>query len=206
MPGRDELDSLLDEILDQPGRRDELERQIDESFVGERAVLVLDMSGFTRTTQAHGIVEYLLVIRRLRALATTIVAERGGDIVKTEADNLFALFPSVAEAVDAAREIARGVETANLALARDERLYLSIGVGFGRVLVIGDEDVMGNEVNLACKLGEDVAEYGEILLTEAARAALPDAEAEERAIDVSGLELRHYALRSGRPGKAGRAS
>ena len=194
MPGRDELDSLLDEIIDQPGRREELERQIDESFVGERAVLVLDMSGFTRTTQAHGILAYLLVMRRLRALATTVVAERGGDIVKTEADNLFALFPSVAEAVDAAREIARGVDTANLALARDERLYLSIGVGFGRVLVIGDEDVMGNEVNLACKLGEDIAEYGEILLTESARAAFPDADVTERVVEVSGLELRHYSL------------
>jgi class 3 adenylate cyclase len=194
MPGRDELDSLLDEMLEAPDRREDLERQVDESFFEQRAVMVIDMSGFTRTTQAHGIVAYLLVIRRLRALATTIVAERGGDIVKTEADNLFALFGSVAEAIDAAREIAEGVAAANVALPKDERLYLSIGVGYGRVLLIGDEDVMGNEVNLACKLGEDVAEYGEILLTEAADEELGDVETEQRVIDVSGLELRHFAL------------
>lgn len=194
MPGRDELDSLLDEIIDQPERREELEGQIDESFVAERAVLVIDMSGFTRTTQAHGIIEYLLVIRRLRALATTIVAERGGDIVKSEADNLFCVFPDVAVAVDASREIVAGVRAANVALPANEELYLSIGIGFGRVVLIGGEDVMGNEVNLACKLGEDVADHGQVLLTEAARAALPDAEAVERTVAVSGLELRHYAL------------
>lgn len=194
MPGREELDSVLDEMLAQPDRRAELERQIDESFLAQRAIMVVDMSGFSRTTQAHGIVAYLLVIRRLRALATILVAERGGEIVKTEADNLFALFASVPETVDAAREMARGVAAANVCLPRNEELYLSIGIGFGRVLVIGEEDVMGNEVNLACKLGEDVAKYGEILLTESARAGLGKALLEERVIDVSGLELRHFAL------------
>src|SRR3954452_13285735 len=124
MAGRDELDSLLDEMLEAPDRREELQPQIEDGFFEERAVMVIDMSGFTRTTQAHGIVAYLLVIRRLRALATSIVAERGGDIVKTEADNLFALFPSVPEAIDAAREIAAGVGSANVALPRDEELYL----------------------------------------------------------------------------------
>ncbi|MBA2357990.1 MAG: adenylate/guanylate cyclase domain-containing protein [Actinobacteria bacterium] len=195
MPGRDELDSLLDELLAEPGRREELERRIAESFVAERAVLVLDMSGFSRTTQTFGIVEYLLVIRRLRALATPVVAELGGDIVKAEADNLFCLFPSVPAAVAASREIASGLEGAGAPVEGGRELYVSVGIGYGPVLLIGDEDMMGNEVNLACKLGEDVAEYGEILLTEAAARELAGAETlDARLVSVSGLELRHHAL------------
>jgi len=195
VPGRDELDSLLDELLAEPGRREELERRIAESFVAERAVLVLDMSGFSRTTQTFGIVEYLLVIRRLRALATPVVAELGGDIVKAEADNLFCLFPSVPAAVAASREIASGLEGAGAPVEGGRELYVSVGIGYGPVLLIGDEDVMGNEVNLACKLGEDVAEYGEILLTEAAARELAGAETlDARLVSVSGLELRHHAL------------
>lgn len=195
MPGRDELDSLLDELLAEPGRREELERRIAESFVAERAVLVLDMSGFSRTTQTFGIVEYLLVIRRLRALATPVVAELGGDIVKAEADNLFCLFPSVPAAVAASREIASGLEGAGAPVEGGRELYVSVGIGYGPVLLIGDEDVMGNEVNLACKLGEDVAEYGEILLTKAAARELAGAETlDARLVSVSGLELRHHAL------------
>jgi len=195
VPGRDELDSLLDELLAEPGRREELERRIAESFVAERAVLVLDMSGFSRTTQTFGIVEYLLVIRRLRALATPVVAELGGDIVKAEADNLFCLFPSVPAAVAASREIASGLEGAGAPVEGGRELYVSVGIGYGPVLLIGDEDMMGNEVNLACKLGEDVAEYGEILLTEAAARELAGAETlDARLVSVSGLELRHHAL------------
>ena len=68
MPGREELDALLDEMLDHPERQGELEAQIESAFVHERAVMVLDMSGFSRTTQARGIVAFLLVTRRLRQL------------------------------------------------------------------------------------------------------------------------------------------
>jgi class 3 adenylate cyclase len=193
MPGRDELDQLLDEILDRPQRRKRLEGQIDEEFVGERAVLVLDMTGFSRLTQAFGIVEFLLKIRRLRRIADRMVADRGGDVIKAEADNLFCLFPSAAEALAAARGILSELP---------EGVYASIGIGYGPMLLIGDDDMMGNEVNLASKLGEDVADNGEILLTDAARAALSgDEHCEERMVSIAGLDLLHHAVRS--PGPKG---
>ena len=49
-----------------------------------------------------------------------------------------------------------------------QEMYLSIGIGYGPILVVENEDMWGNEVNLASKLGEDIAQDGEILLTEAA--------------------------------------
>ena len=39
------------------------------------------------------------------------------------------------------------------------------------MLRIGDADVFGTEVNAAAKLGEDAAQAGDILLTEAVRVA-----------------------------------
>ena len=195
MPGREELDALLDEMLDRPERRGELEARIEEAFVQERAVMVLDMSGFSRTTQARGIVAFLLVIRRLRQLAVPILARYGGGVVKSEADNLFCLFNTVENAVAASREIIKGLDAANVALSKDQELYVSMGIGWGRLLHIGEDDVMGNEVNLASKLGEDVGGYGEILLTEAARGELSAEEhLEERTVSISGLDLRHYAV------------
>jgi adenylate cyclase len=194
VPGRELLDSLLDEIVDHPERRAAIERRIDNDFVREHAVLVLDMSGFSRTTQMRGIVQFLLVIRRLRVLADPIVWKHRGTIVKAEADNLFCLFPSVEEAVGASREIIAGLHAANAALPKDDELYVSIGIGYGRIHCVGEEDVLGDEVNLASKLGEDVAGYGEILLTEAAREELEGAAVEERLVAVSGLELRHFAV------------
>ncbi len=196
VPGRGELDTLLDEMLERPERRPALEAQVEKTFVESRAVLVLDMSGFSRTTQSRGIVEFLLLIRRLRRMADPIVARHRGDVVKSEADNLFCVFPSARDALAAAREIVQGHAAARAALPRELQLYVSIGIGFGRVLLIGDEDLFGGEVNLASKLGEDIAGDGEILLTQAAHAELGDVtgEPEERTVSISGLELRHYPL------------
>jgi hypothetical protein len=54
----------------------------------------------------------------------------------------------------------------------EEKLVLCCGVGWGRVLKIGDDDVFGHEVNLASKLGEDIAKGDEIIVTTSARAAI----------------------------------
>ena len=50
---------------------------------------------------------------------------------------------------------------------------------------------------MACKLGEDVAAAGEVLLTEAARARLDDTfgfELREQQVSVSGLELATFGV------------
>ena len=54
----------------------------------------------------------------------------------------------------------------------------------------------GNEVNLASKLGEDIADLGDVLLTANAYAQVEKQEikCEERRVSVSGLELTYYAI------------
>ena len=51
-----------------------------------------------------------------------------------------------------------------------------MGVGHGRVLKVGADDVYGQEVNAASKLGEDTARAHEILLTDAAKNAAGEVE------------------------------
>jgi adenylate cyclase len=53
----------------------------------------------------------------------------------------------------------------------DSHIQYCIGIGFGRVLLLSN-DLFGDEVNVAYKLGEDVARSGEILVSEAAHAAI----------------------------------
>src|SRR5256886_5385868 len=45
-------------------------------------------------------------------------------------------------------------------------MHGEFGIGYGEILVIENEDIFGSEVNLASKLGEDLAQRGEILLTD----------------------------------------
>jgi class 3 adenylate cyclase len=153
------------------------------------------MSGFSRTTQVHGVVAFLMMIHQMRLLATPAITGRNGRVIKAEADNLYCLFDQVADAVAAAREIISRLATVNVLMPADRRLYASIGIGFGDILVLADEDLFGDEVNLASKLGEDVAQGGMVLLTEAARAELdPAIPSTSERVSVSGLALVYHAL------------
>jgi class 3 adenylate cyclase len=193
---RSNLDRILREMIERPEAQDELAREIDLNFGENRAVMVLDMSGFSRTTQRRGIVAFLLMIHQMKLIATPTVESNGGLVVKSEADNLYCLFETVKGAIKASRELMQRLDTVNLLLPEERRLYAAIGIGFGRIINIDEEDMFGDEVNLASKLGEDAAERGQILMTDAARAEAADAgiETREEAISISGLSLAFHAL------------
>jgi adenylate cyclase len=110
------------------------------------------------------------------------------------------VFGSVAAAVAAARDVQEQLATANVFLPEDWDLHVSIGVGYGEILMVEDDDFYGNELNLASKLGEDVAESGETLLTEAAHARLlaegptTTLSFEPRPVTVSKMTIKAWAL------------
>ncbi|MDQ3941343.1 MAG: adenylate/guanylate cyclase domain-containing protein [Actinomycetota bacterium] len=193
---RERLDAMLEDMLDRPEHRDEIEEEIEGTFTQRKTVMCLDMSGFSRTTKDRGIVAFLLMIHQMQLLAVPVVERHNGVVIKKEADNLFCLFDEVLDAVKASREIATSLKTANVVLPKDMELYVSIGIGYGPILNIENEDVWGNEVNLSSKLGEDIAELGEILLTTEARAQVDDPSLNfiERNISISGLDVTFYQV------------
>jgi class 3 adenylate cyclase len=141
----------------------------------------------------YGITHFLAMIRRLSTIVRPIIAEAGGRIVKTEADNVFATFDDVPQALAAARAIHSNLDAANTFLPEDWDLHAGIGIGYGPLLLIGSHDLFGSEMNIASKLGEDVAGRGEILLSEAASARIGEgAGASEISVDLSGLTLRAF--------------
>lgn len=147
--------------------RADIESRIWEAFGVSRAVLVLDMSQFSLTVRRDGILPYLGLIRRMHLLTAPIVAAHGGRVVKYVADNLFAIFEEPAQAAAAAVRMNLAAEEAG------EAFTVAVGIDYGRFLLIPEVDVWGDAINVACKLGEDLARPGEVLLTEAARARLP---------------------------------
>lgn len=195
---RENLMRLLDELGEHPERIDDVTARIEEAFEQERTIMVLDMSGFTRATQQGNIISFLLSINQMQRLVVPVVEEHGGLLVRAEHDNLTCLFDRVDDAITASREITGRLESANVILPSDKELYASIGIGHGAILNVANEAVYGNEVNLASKLGEDIAVLGDVLLTSEAHDQVRDAglDFEERTVSVSGLELNYYALTS----------
>jgi class 3 adenylate cyclase len=190
------LMKLLDELGEHPERVHELTERIEDAFEQVRTVMVLDMSGFTRATQEGNVISFLLSINQMQRLVTPVVQDHGGIVVRAEHDNLTCLFDRVDDAIAASREITGALESANVILPSDKELYASIGIGHGTILNVENEAIYGNEVNLASKLGEDIGNLGDVLLTANAYDEVKSTgvSCEQRKVSVSGLELNYFAL------------
>lgn len=195
---RAELNRLLQERNDYPERSTAIDTQICEIFEQDCAMFILDLSGFSRLTLRYGIIHFLAMVHRMNAIATPLVKQHHGRVVKQEADNLFAVFPTVQGAIDSAVSIFKEFAAVNAGLPDEQDLYAGIGIGYGKTLVVDETDLYGSEMNLACKLGEDLARRGEVLLTKAAFNELQtDPQQWERLdLTVSELELIAYKLRT----------
>jgi class 3 adenylate cyclase len=194
---KEKMNKFLQERNEHPERAAEIDAKINETFSETLAVLVMDMSGFSRQTIRHGIIHFLAQIHRMHSIATPVVEGHAGEIIKYEADNIFAVFPDVEHAVDAAVELDRSLEAANTMLPDEYDMHGEFGIGYGQILVVENDDIYGSEVNLSSKLGEDLAQRGEILLTESAYAHVSEGKRqyEPLTMSVSGLELHVFKVR-----------
>lgn len=196
-PGRDLLNHLLAERNQHPERAGEIDARIRQEFERPVAILALDMCGFTRLTEKFGIIHYLSMIHQMESVARPAVRDNGGVVIKCEADNLWAVFDTPAHALEAALDIFRVFDAINTVVPEQRDIYGSIGIGFGSTLIIGKHDLYGPEMNLASKLGEDLAESKEILLTRAAYEALMPDEyvCEPASYQISELDIDCYMFK-----------
>jgi class 3 adenylate cyclase len=191
---RAELDRLLKDRNEHPERMREIDAEIREKFVQTCAILVLDMCGFSRLTMRYGITHFLAMIRRCHDLALPLFADHGGSLVKTDADNIFESFPEVSQALHASLDLLRVLDSVNAVLPADWDLHVTMGIGYGEILMVAGHDMFGNEMNLASKLGEDIGEDGDIMLTEAAYGRIESHgwPFQKTSVSVSGMAFPAY--------------
>jgi len=182
---------------DEMASRKRVEERLWKTYGSEQTVFVLDMSGFSLLTRKHGIIHYLSMVRRMQLTAEPIIQSYDGYMIKFEADNCFAMFPTPLLAVNAAIAMQHAFAAANILTADDLDIHISCGIDYGKILIVGRDDCFGDAVNRASKLGEDIAERGEILVTKEAMDMIP-AEAgiksREVSISISGISIPAYAI------------
>lgn len=178
-------------------KRRQMENAIWNEYGTENTVLVLDMFGFSLLTRKYGIVHYLSMIRRMQLTAEPIITGHGGRVVKFEADNCFAILPDPLAAARAAITIQHAFEASNLMTSDKLDVHVSIGIDYGKILIINDEDIFGDAVNRACKMGEDIGTAGEILITKMAMDLIPkEAEIKGTPVELSigGMNTQAFAI------------
>ena len=153
-----------------------IDRKIWDLFGETWAVMFTDLSGFSRQVQAFGILHFLQVIYEHKIMLEPVIAKHDGILIKQEADSLMLIFRRASSALRCAIEMQHVLSAVNEERSPETKVLLCVGIGYGPILRIGDQDVYGNQVNAASKLGEDTAKAEEILITRAAMDAAGDVE------------------------------
>lgn len=165
----DRLERLIEERLKPGANKELIDQRIWDLFGEEWCVMFTDLSGFSRGVAKFGIIHFLQTIQESERLLIPVIEDYDGILLKSEGDSLLVIFRKVDKAIDCCHRMQHVLKDYNRDKSPEEQILLCVGLGFGRVLRIGDQDVFGSEVNAASKLGEDMAEAWELLVTKAVK-------------------------------------
>lgn len=170
LTGFDRFDQLIADFSDiaDADEQEAARGKIWNEFGVEGAVFISDMASFSSTSRKIGVCHFLKLIHRTRQIVAPLVASNNGTLLKCDADNCYAFFEKTDDAIQAGFDINAALFKSNTNYRTEEQIYLSVGIDFGRVLLIDDIDFFGDPVNTASKLGEDLAIKSETLVTKRA--------------------------------------
>jgi len=177
----DRLEKLIQDRLKPKANKKEIDKRIWDLFGEDWCVMSTDLSGFSRNVAKFGIIHFLQTIFEAERLLIPIIENHDGILLKIEGDSFFVIFRNIQKAIIASVEMQKVLKKYNRKKSPEEKVLLCVGLGYGKMLRIGDEDVFGAEVNAASKLGEDTAKAEEILVTESVK---------ENAVKIKGVSFK----------------
>lgn len=199
LTGHAEFDNLIANFAEEPdpAKAEAIRQGIWDRYGTEGAVFISDMASFSSTSRKVGVCHFLKMIHRARQIIAPIIEANNGTLLKCDADNCYAFFKSPDDAIRASFRVNAALFKANDAFGLGEQIYLSVGIDYGRVLLVGDVDFFGDPVNTASKLGEDLAVREEVLVTrraiEHSNFKVPEL-AERMTARISEIEIQYVRL------------
>ena len=162
----DRLSKLINERLEPGANKEAIDQRIWNLFGENWAVMFTDLSGFSRFVAEFGIIHFLQIIYESQRIFSPCIDDHDGVLIKMEGDSMLIIFRQPSNAVKCAIDMQRVAKKYNQDKSDAEKILLCVGIGYGKILTIGEQDVFGAEVNAASKLGEDTARPWEILVTD----------------------------------------
>jgi adenylate cyclase len=146
-----------------------------ESYAAPRrqlsAILFADVHGYSRLMAKNEERTYERLTRCLR-LIRSLMADYGGQFIRTAGDGVLALFETAPQALKFALAVQREFRNDAVWNADDEPIVFRIGINLGEVL-IGEADIQGHSINVAARI-QALARPGGICITGAVQRALRD--------------------------------
>ena len=192
----DELIANFATIAD-PEEQEAARSKIWDKYGVDGAVFISDMASFSSTSRRVGVCHFLKLIHRARQIIAPIVAANNGTLLKCDADNCYAFFERTDDAIQTSFDVNAALFKSNENYGMEEQIFVSVGIDYGRVLLIDSVDYYGDPVNTASKLGEDLAIKAETLVTrraiESSKFVIPE-RAERMTARISEIEIQYVRI------------
>jgi adenylate cyclase len=138
------------------------------------AILLGDVARTTLPTEVAGDLVVIAALKELFSRLSALESEHHGRVVKTFGDGFMAIFEEVVAALGFAASLQKSLDTNPIVVA-DHRLMLRLSVHYGEVLYVNTsygDDILGSAINVVACINR-CARPGEVVITDAARDALP---------------------------------
>ena len=207
LSGHDDFDQLIAEFanISDADEQEAARSRIWDTYGTEGAVFISDMASFSSTSRKVGVCHFLKLIHRARQMIAPVISANNGTLLKCDADNCYAYFEHTDDAIQASFDINAKLFESNDELKLEEQIYLSVGIDYGRVLLVHETDFFGDPVNTASKLGEDLAIKAETLVTERAiensTFVIPE-RAERMTARISDIEIDYVRIPMTEPARS----
>lgn len=165
---QDRLEKLIALRLQTGVDKDEIDARIWDLFGETWSIMFTDLSGFSRRSAKFGIIHFLQTIYESQRLLVPVIDKFDGILLKMDGDSMMVLFRKPGKAVECAINMQHVLRDYNTSKLDEEKILLCVGIGYGTMLLIGN-DVFGAQVNASSKLGEEAATPYEILVTDAVK-------------------------------------
>ncbi|MFN8037055.1 MAG: adenylate/guanylate cyclase domain-containing protein [Acidimicrobiia bacterium] len=119
----------------------------------ERTFAFVDLSGFTRFTDAQGDEEAVLVLTAFRAAVREVASDHGVRVAKWLGDGAMFVATETAPVIETVLELQRRFDGAGVSLP------LRAGIARGEAILFEGDDYIGSPVNLAARLCDEAGPF-----------------------------------------------
>ena len=164
------------------------------SAIQRRAVVFADLRGSTALYELLGNTDASQIVTETVDAISRRVPATGGTVVKTLGDGLMAVFPTAAQAVEAADQMHEEIDIAMrrrdaLTGFTEARLQLQVCIALGETVEVSG-DYFGDAVNVAARLLDHAGDNETLVTAEVLRALPPDSRDMFRSLDLVRLRGR----------------
>ncbi len=187
-------------LLDKRDQADDpaaFDKMIFDKYGKTLTVMITDSSNFTRRTKQYGIIHFLSTMQKAYREMDIVIQAHGGKVVKEWADDIFAIFPTSKAGLTCAINMQKRLQEMNAGKSEEDTFTICAGLAKGEILFL-DREIFGDAVNMASKLGEDLASSDDILLSESVyedvQKEFPQLSYEQKHAKMSGVEFNYYLV------------